>query len=165
MYGIRIVPPNVRLLTETELDQYVSKGGPAWKRNIINLCASQDIGLNPHISKSDWLEILPHEIGHAVLDAAGFNVEPYLPKGLMGPRRVLHEMVADTFEAEGALILRENKLVGNFISRWFDGFFSPWSPLMTFMREENMIMKDLLANPQGVLLKYPEFFSPRENWG
>jgi hypothetical protein len=101
----------------------VSKGGPAWKRNIVNLCASQDIGLNPHISKSDWLEILPHEIGHAVLDAAGFNVEPYLPKGLMGPRRVLHEMVADTFEAEGALILRENKLVGNFISDGLMDFF------------------------------------------
>jgi hypothetical protein len=95
------------------------------------------------------------------LDAAGFDVEPYLPGGLMGPKRILHEMVAEAFQADGAVILREHRLVGNIISRWLEGFISPWSPLMSFMQTRGMTMKDLLAEPEAVLAKYPEFFAPR----
>ncbi len=165
LYGITITPPNVRLLTEAELDQYVSDGGPSWKRNIVHLCAGQDIALNPHTCRNDKLEILPHEIGHAVLSAHGFEVDPYLEGGLMGPRRVLHEMVADTFQEHGLAILSEQKLIGNFVTRFFAGFNSPWSPLMDFLKEKQITMRDLLTNADGVLRRYPHFFAPRTNRG
>jgi hypothetical protein len=130
---------------------------------MVHLCAGQDIGLNPHTSRDDKLEILPHEIGHAVLSAHGFQVDPYLEGGIMGSRRVLHEMVADTFQVHGLAILSEQKLIGNFVTRFFAGFDSPWSPLMDFMKEKQIAMKDLLASADDVLRRYPRFFAPRPN--
>jgi hypothetical protein len=72
-------------------------------------------------------------------------------------------MVADTFQVHGLAILSEQKLIGNFVTRFFAGFDSPWSPLMDFMKEKQIAMKDLLASADDVLRRYPRFFAPRPN--
>lgn len=165
LYDIKLDRPTVRLLTEHELDDYVSRGGPMWMRNKVNLSEGQSIMLNPHISENDWLEILPHEIGHAALNAAGFEVDPYLPHGFMGPRRVLHELVADTFETHGEAILRDHRLIGNCVTRFFSGFISPWSPLISFMQDSKVTMKEILTNPGAILESHKKYFFPRQYEG
>lgn len=166
-YGTEMPAVSLRFLSERELDEDAQRTGDPFRRfQLVAFSAGSEIAFNPHADFASWRDFLGHEIGHAALDARGFDVEPYGPGGVMGSRRVYHEEAADLIQRDAReILLKAGEGAGfwNRLDRLLDMeelFRSP-SPLERLMRMHGITMKQVLEEPERILAAHPETFAPR----